>query len=70
MVATLVRRADVPADGPADGPVERPAGGRGTHESSLIDQVISRQKALDSRVLFGVKGSDHFPAVATYPGRR
>jgi hypothetical protein len=49
---------------------ERPAGTRGTHESSLIDQVIAHQPALDARVLFGIKGSDHFPAVATYPARR
>jgi hypothetical protein len=48
---------------------ERPAGTRGTHESSLIDQVIARQRALDAQVLFGITGSDHFPAVATYAAR-
>ncbi len=57
------------ADMPSMWATERPSGGRGTHESSLIDQVYSQKKALDSRVLFGIRGSDHFPALATYAAR-
>ncbi|HEX7738470.1 MAG TPA: hypothetical protein VF426_02350, partial [Marmoricola sp.] len=43
-----------------------PSGSRGTHAHSLIDQVFNTQRAYATKVYFGIKYSDHFPAVATY----
>jgi hypothetical protein len=46
---------------------KHPGKGRpGTHSKSLIDQVFAKQKATDTKILFGVKHSDHYPAVGTY----
>jgi endonuclease/exonuclease/phosphatase family metal-dependent hydrolase len=46
---------------------KHPAKGKpGTHSTSLIDQVFARQQASDTKILFNVKYSDHYPAVATY----
>ena len=44
----------------------RPAGSRGTHAHSLIDQVFNTQRAYATKVYFGIKYSDHFPAMGTY----
>jgi endonuclease/exonuclease/phosphatase (EEP) superfamily protein YafD len=46
---------------------ERPRRRIGTHNDSLIDQVFSDGRALNAVVARDIKGSDHFPAVATYP---
>lgn len=45
---------------------QHPAGHRGTHLQGLIDQVFSKMTAWRSTVLFNLKGSDHFPALAQY----
>ncbi|MGH3510091.1 MAG: endonuclease/exonuclease/phosphatase family protein [Nocardioidaceae bacterium] len=44
---------------------ERPAK-RGTHSTSLIDQVFARAAASTATVAFAIKYSDHFPAIAHY----
>jgi endonuclease/exonuclease/phosphatase family metal-dependent hydrolase len=45
---------------------ERPVSG-GTHSVSLIDQVYATAAASSAKVAFDVSGSDHYPAVSTYP---
>lgn len=46
---------------------ELPDGKVGTHNDALIDQIYSQQEATSATVLNTIVGSDHYPAVATYP---
>jgi endonuclease/exonuclease/phosphatase family metal-dependent hydrolase len=39
---------------------------RGTAGTNLIDQIYADRLPVSTAVLFGISGSDHFPAVATY----
>ena len=41
---------------------------RGTQHKSLLDQIYSEKKALEAKVWFGFKFSDHRPAFGLYAG--